>query len=56
MAHLDAVVVGAGFSGLYMMHLLRQRGLSALGIEAAAMSAARGTGTAIPVPDATARA
>ena len=34
MAHLDAVVVGAGFSGLYMMHLLRQRGLSALGIEA----------------------
>ena len=34
MAELDAVVVGAGFSGLYMMHLLRQRGLSAQGFEA----------------------
>ena len=34
MAHLDAVVVGAGFSGLYMMHQLRQRGLSVQGFEA----------------------
>ena len=34
MAHLDAVVVGAGFSGLYMMHRLRRRGLSAQGFEA----------------------
>ena len=34
MAHLDAVVVGAGFSGLYMMHRLRQQGLSAQGFEA----------------------
>ena len=34
MAHLDAVVVGAGFSGLYMMHRLRQRGLSVQGFEA----------------------
>tara|TARA_Y100001934_G_scaffold282786_1_gene398370 strand:- start:6182 stop:7774 length:1593 start_codon:yes stop_codon:yes gene_type:complete len=32
--HLDAVVVGAGFSGLYMMHRLRQRGLNAQGFEA----------------------
>ena len=29
----DAVVVGAGFSGLYMTHLLKQRGASVLGIE-----------------------
>ncbi|MEW6168030.1 MAG: NAD(P)/FAD-dependent oxidoreductase [Pseudomonadota bacterium] len=29
----DAVVVGAGFSGLYMLHKLRQIGLSALVIE-----------------------
>ena len=34
MAHLDAVVVGAGFSGLYMMHRLRRRGLSVQGFEA----------------------
>ena len=34
MAHLDAVIVGAGFSGLYMMHRLRQRGLSVQGFEA----------------------
>ncbi|MBT6202586.1 MAG: NAD(P)/FAD-dependent oxidoreductase [Alphaproteobacteria bacterium] len=34
MTRLDAVVVGAGFSGLYMMHLLRQRGLTAQGFEA----------------------
>ncbi|MDA0273621.1 MAG: NAD(P)-binding protein [Proteobacteria bacterium] len=30
---VDAVVVGAGFGGLYMMHLLRQQGFSAQGIE-----------------------
>jgi len=34
MPHLDALVVGAGFSGLYMMHTLRMRGLSAQGFEA----------------------
>ena len=34
MPDFDAVVVGAGFSGLYMMHRLRQRGLSAQGFEA----------------------
>ena len=32
---LDAVVVGAGFSGLYMLHRLRQLGLSARVYEAA---------------------
>ncbi len=30
----DAVIVGAGFSGLYMMHRLRERGLSVQGFEA----------------------
>ena len=29
----DAVVVGAGFAGLYMLHLLRGMGLSVQGIE-----------------------
>jgi cyclohexanone monooxygenase len=32
---LDAVVVGAGFGGLYMVHRLREAGLSVQGIEAA---------------------
>ena len=31
---LDAVVVGAGFSGLYLLHRLRQQGLSVKVIEA----------------------
>ncbi len=30
---VDAVVVGAGFGGLYMMHLLQQQGFTAQGIE-----------------------
>src|SRR5690349_986092 len=30
---LDAVVVGAGFAGLYMLYRLRQLGFTALGIE-----------------------
>ena len=30
---VDAVVVGAGFAGLYMLHLLRGMGLSVQGIE-----------------------
>ena len=34
MTYLDAVVVGAGFSGLYMVHRLRRRGLSVQGFEA----------------------
>ncbi|HET9976798.1 MAG TPA: NAD(P)/FAD-dependent oxidoreductase [Burkholderiaceae bacterium] len=33
---LDAVVVGAGFAGLYMLHKLRQLGLSARAFEAGA--------------------
>lgn len=31
----DAVVIGAGFAGLYMLHRLRERGLSVKVIEAA---------------------
>jgi cyclohexanone monooxygenase len=34
-APLDAVVVGAGFGGLYMVHRLREAGLSVQGVEAA---------------------
>lgn len=33
-ARVDAVVIGAGFSGLYMLHKLRQIGLSAVVVEA----------------------
>jgi cyclohexanone monooxygenase len=33
---VDAVIVGAGFAGLYMLHRLRRLGLSARVIEAAA--------------------
>lgn len=32
---VDAVVVGAGFGGLYMVHRLREAGLNVVGIEAA---------------------
>ncbi|MFT7177145.1 MAG: cyclohexanone monooxygenase, partial [Halioglobus sp.] len=31
----DAIVVGAGFGGMYMMHMLRQHGFTARGIERA---------------------
>ncbi|MFZ0269396.1 flavin-containing monooxygenase [Caulobacter sp.] len=34
-APLDAVVVGAGFGGLYMVHRLREAGLTVQGVEAA---------------------
>ncbi len=43
----DAVVVGAGFGGLYALHRLRELGLSVIGFEAAPRSAGHGTGTAI---------
>jgi cyclohexanone monooxygenase len=32
---IDLLIVGAGFGGLYMLHLARQRGLNALVVEAA---------------------
>ena len=34
-AEIDAVIVGAGFAGLYMLHRLRGLGLSARVLEAA---------------------
>jgi cation diffusion facilitator CzcD-associated flavoprotein CzcO len=34
-ARADAVVIGAGFAGLYALHTLRERGLDVVGIEAA---------------------
>ena len=34
-AHFDALVIGAGFSGLYMLHRLRQLGIRALVLEMA---------------------
>jgi len=33
-SHVDAVVVGAGFAGVYAIHKLRSRGLSVIGFEA----------------------
>jgi cyclohexanone monooxygenase len=33
-SEFDAVVVGAGFAGIYMLHRLRQAGLSAIALEA----------------------
>jgi cyclohexanone monooxygenase len=33
--HYEAVVIGAGFSGLYMLHRLRELGFTAVGLEAA---------------------
>ena len=33
-AHFDAVVVGAGFAGMYMLHRLRQQGLRVVVLEA----------------------
>ena len=34
--HYDAVIIGAGFAGIYILHKLRQLGLSARVYEAAA--------------------
>ena len=54
---VDAVIVGAGFAGLYMLHRLRGLGLVGARVRGRrAASAAPGTGTAIPAPAATSRA
>ena len=51
---VDAVVIGAGFSGLYMLHKLRdEMGLTAGCSRPAAASAGRGTGTGTRAPAAT---
>ena len=34
MLKADAIVVGAGFGGMYMMHRLRGMGLTVIGVEA----------------------
>ena len=55
-AEYDAVIVGAGFAGLYMLHRLRGLGLRRACSRPATTSAAPGTGTAIPARAATSRA
>ena len=53
----DVVVVGAGFAGLYAIHVLREHGFTArASTRRATASAARGSGTAIPAPASTSRA
>ena len=53
----DAIIVGAGFSGLYLLHRLRELGLSVRRARRRRpASAARGTGTATPARAATSRA
>ena len=54
---LDAIVVGAGFAGIYMLHRLRQQGLNAKVIEAGVLVwVVPGIGTVILVHAATFRA
>ena len=54
---LDAVVIGAGFAGLYMLHRLREQGLHRARLRGrATASAAPGTGTATRARAATRRA
>ena len=56
-ADVDAVVVGAGFAGLYALHRLTRGSVSASRCSRpATASAAPGTGTATPAPGATSRA
>ena len=53
--HVDIVVVGAGFAGLYLLHRLRQAGFTARDSRRPTTSAAPGTGTATRARDATSR-
>ena len=49
----DALVIGAGFAGLYQLLCLRDRlGLSVQALEAGGGVGGTGTGTAIPARDA----
>ena len=47
---LDALIIGAGFNGVYQLHRLREKGFSVKVFEAGESLAASGTGTAIPGP------
>ena len=56
-ADFDAIVIGAGFAGLYALHRLRDAGpVGARASRPATASAAPGTGTATRAPAATSRA
>ena len=49
----DAVIVGAGFAGLYMLHRLRAQGLAVRVFEAGSGVGGPGSGTATPARAAT---
>ena len=54
---VDAIVIGAGFGGIYMLHKLRNElGLTVRPSRRAAASAAPGTSTGTPAPSPTPRA
>ena len=55
MSDVDVVVVGAGFSGLYLLHRLGSWGSRPRCSTPPAMSAEPGTGTVTPAPAATSR-
>ena len=48
LAVYDAIVIGAGISGMYMLYRLRELGMTDGCSKPARMSAAPGTGTVIP--------
>jgi cation diffusion facilitator CzcD-associated flavoprotein CzcO len=52
-ARFDAVIIGAGFSGLYMLYELRREGLRTIVLGRPTPSAARGWSTGIRAPGAT---
>ncbi|GIT24537.1 MAG: hypothetical protein CM1200mP41_05810 [Gammaproteobacteria bacterium] len=55
-AEYDVVIVGAGFSGLYMLHRLRGAGFTAVYWNGPAMWVVPGTGIGIRAPAATLKA
>ncbi|EWS53969.1 MULTISPECIES: NAD(P)-binding protein [unclassified Methylibium] len=55
-AEYDAIVIGAGFAGMYMLYRLRQLGMRVCVFERGTMSAALGIGTGILVAGVTLKA
>ena len=53
MEKFDVVIVGAGFSGLYLLYRLRKEGFSVRLIEAQSGLAVSGRPTVIPAPGST---